>query len=190
MQFGETKITKDQVYHQRPISIWNVNGDNVVTSKLVKTKINSKYLIGYLDKVIKPLVLIVPKMSECNKTFKLKDRDKDKNNKLMSFHIDSEKLLEKYETTWTKIEGLKVIELISLQFYHERYIKCKTRTYGDNVYTNTRALNAPEDDIECRSFTVFSIKNKYYLQVNINNHAYKIASKEIADYLHDNPFED
>ena len=190
MQFGETKITKDQVYHKRPISIWNVNGDNVVTSKLVKTKINSKYLIGYLDKVIKPLVLIVPKMSECNKTFKLKDRDKDKNNKLMSFHIDSEKLLEKYETTWTKIEGLKVIELISLQFYHERYIKCKTRTYGDNVYTNTRALNAPEDDIECRSFTVFSIKNKYYLQVNINNHAYKIASKEIADYLHDNPFED
>ena len=190
MQFGETKITKDQVYHKRPISIWNVNGDNVVTSKLVKTKINSKYLIGYLDKVIKPLVLIVPKMSECNKTFKLKDRDKDKNNKLMSFHIDSEKLLEKYEITWTKIEGLKVIELISLQFYHERYIKCKTRTYGDNVYTNTRALNAPEDDIECRYFTVFSIKNKYYLQVNINNHAYKIASKEIADYLHDNPFED
>ena len=76
MQFGETKITKDQLCYKRPISIWNVNGDNVVTSKLVKTKINSKYLIGYLDKVIKPLVLIVPKMSECNKTFKLKDGDK------------------------------------------------------------------------------------------------------------------
>ena len=36
-------------------------------------------MIGYLDKAIRPLV---------------KDGDKDKNNKLMSFHIDDEKLLE------------------------------------------------------------------------------------------------
>ena len=36
---------------------------NIVISKLVKTKTNSKYFIGYLDKVIRPLVLIMPKMS-------------------------------------------------------------------------------------------------------------------------------
>ena len=36
------------------------------------------YLIGYLDKVIKPLALILPKMSKYVKTFKVKDRDKDK----------------------------------------------------------------------------------------------------------------
>ena len=32
------------------------------------------------------------------KTFKVKDEDKDKNNKLMSFRIDDEKLLKKYRT--------------------------------------------------------------------------------------------
>ena len=32
-------------------------------SKLTETKTNSKYLIGYLDKAIRPLVLIIPKMS-------------------------------------------------------------------------------------------------------------------------------
>ena len=37
---------------------------------------------------------------------------KDKNNKLMSFIIDDEKLLEKYEAIWTKIEDLKNIELM------------------------------------------------------------------------------
>ena len=37
-------------------------------------------------------------------TFKVKDGDKDKNKKFMSFHIYDEKLLEKYRTTWTKTE--------------------------------------------------------------------------------------
>ena len=53
-------------------------------------------MIGYLDKVIRPLVLIFSKRSGYVKTFKVKDGDKDKNNKFMSFRIDDEKLLEKY----------------------------------------------------------------------------------------------
>ena len=41
----------------------------------------------------------------------------------------------------------------------------------------------PEDDIECDSFTVYPIdslfvyENKYYLQVYLDNCAYKIAKK-------------
>ena len=52
-------------------------------------------MIGYLDKVIKPLVLILTKMSGyVVKTFKARGKDKD--NKLMSFCINGEKLSEKY----------------------------------------------------------------------------------------------
>ena len=40
-------------------------------------------------------------MSEYVTTFKVKDGGKDKNNKLMSFRIGDEKLLEKYKTIWT-----------------------------------------------------------------------------------------
>ena len=79
---------------KNPINIWDANVDNIVISKLVETKTNSKYLIGHLDKVIRALVLMLSKMSEYVKTFKVKDRDKDKNNKLMSFHVDDEKLSE------------------------------------------------------------------------------------------------
>ena len=50
-------------------------------------------------------------MSQYVKTFKIKDGDKDKNNKLMSFRIDDKKLLEKYKAIWNKIEDLKNIEL-------------------------------------------------------------------------------
>ena len=40
----------------------------------------------------------------------------------MSYHIDNDKLLEKYKTIWTKIEDLNDIELIALPVYNNRYI--------------------------------------------------------------------
>ena len=64
-------------------------------------------MIGYSDKTIRPLVLIMPKMSGYVKTFKVKEG----NNKLMSFRIDDEKLLEKYKAIRIKIEDLKNIKL-------------------------------------------------------------------------------
>ena len=44
------------------------------------------------------------KISGYIKTFKVKDRDKIKKNKLMPFHIDDEKLLEKYKAIWTRLK--------------------------------------------------------------------------------------
>ena len=70
------------------------------------------------------------------------------------------------------------------------------RTYGHKVYTNFLSLNVPEDDIECESFTVISIDflllfgNKYYLQVYLDNCAYKIVNKQMTDYLDESLFED
>ena len=85
-------IAKENFYAEKKVyKIRDVNVDNIFISKLVKTKTNSKYLIGYLDKAIRPLVLIMPKMSGYIKTLKVKEVD----NKLMSFRIDDEKLLEK-----------------------------------------------------------------------------------------------
>ena len=49
------------------------------------------------DEAIRPLVLIMNKMSWYLKTFKVKETDKDKSNKLMSFCIDDQKLLEKFK---------------------------------------------------------------------------------------------
>ena len=147
-----------------------------MTCKLIVLKTNySIYLIGYSNKATRPLALIMPKMSGYVKTFKVKEGDKAKNNKLTSFRIDDEKLLEKYRIIWTKIEELKNIKLNALPVYDDRYIKTKTRTYGNKVCTNFRGLNVPEDDIECESFTVISIdsllvyESKYYLQIYLDN---------------------
>ena len=38
VKFGETKVTKEKFYNtKKPIKIWDVNGDNTVISKSVKT---------------------------------------------------------------------------------------------------------------------------------------------------------
>ena len=48
---------------KKPLKIWDVNVGNIVISKLIKIKTSSKYFIGYLDKDIRRLVLIMHKMS-------------------------------------------------------------------------------------------------------------------------------
>ena len=55
------KEQKKNVYcAKKPIKIWAVDIKNIVISEFVETKNNSQYLIGYLDKVIRPAVLILP----------------------------------------------------------------------------------------------------------------------------------
>ena len=70
MKLVKTEVAKEKFYAaEKPIKIWDVNVDNIVILKLVKTKTNSNYLIGYLDKDIRPLVWIMSKMSGYVKTF-------------------------------------------------------------------------------------------------------------------------
>ena len=83
---------------KKAIKIWDINVNNVVTSKLVFKKNNSKYLVGYLDKVIRSIVLILSIMSGYVKIFKIQDGDKDKNNRLISFCVEDDKLFGKYKT--------------------------------------------------------------------------------------------
>ena len=116
-------------------------------------------MIGYLDDVIRPLVLILSKISEYAKTFN------NKKNNLMSFRLHDYKLLQKYKAIWVKIEDLKTIEL--------------------NVLLN--GLNLTEDGVECKSFTTISTdsflvyENKYYPQVYFDNCAYKIENTQMID---------
>ena len=56
-------------------------------------------------------------MSGYVKTFKFKNGDKYKNNTSIFFHVDDDKLLEKYKTIWTKIKGLLNIKLNPLPVY-------------------------------------------------------------------------
>ena len=81
---------------QKAINIWDVDVNNIVILNLIERNNNSKFFIGYLDEVIKPLLSVLPNMSGYVKAFK--DKDGNKTNKLMSFSIEDENLLGKYKT--------------------------------------------------------------------------------------------
>ena len=73
LRFGETKLTKEKLYTaNKPTNMWDVNVDDIVISKLIEKKANSKYLVGYLDKAIRPIVLIRPKSVDMLRHLKLK----------------------------------------------------------------------------------------------------------------------
>ena len=77
--------------------------------------------------VTQPLLLILLKIIGYPNTFK------DKNNRLISFCIDDNKLLAKYKITWIKIGDLKNIKLNAFPVYDGKYIKAKMRKYADKV---------------------------------------------------------
>ena len=107
----------------------------------------------------------------------------------MSFRIDNQKLLEKYKAIWAKTENLNNIEINYLSVYDGRNIKTQIRRHDDKPYSNFRSSNAPGDDIECEYLTVISILSllvydkKYYLQIYLENCAYKIVNTQINDRL-------
>ena len=89
-RFGDRNSKIKVLCFKKPIKIyWDVNVDDIVIWKLVKTKTSSKYMIGIkIYKAIRPLVLKMPKMRGYVKPFKVKEGDRDKDNKLMSFRKD------------------------------------------------------------------------------------------------------
>ena len=94
-RFGKIKVEKEKFCGaKKPLKIWDVNVYNTVILKLVEAKKNSKYLIGYLDEVLKPLVLILPKINGYIKIFIYKIEDKNKKNKFLSLHIDDDKIFK------------------------------------------------------------------------------------------------
>ena len=78
--FGKIKVAKEEFYGaKKTTKIEDIGVDNAVVSKLIDTSNNSKYLIGYLDEIIRTSVLILPKLSGYVK-FSKKEGDKNKNN--------------------------------------------------------------------------------------------------------------
>ena len=132
-RLGENNGKRKFLCFKKSYNIWDVNFDNIVISKLVKAKTNSKYFIGMkFNKATRPLVMIIPKMSEYVKVFIVKKGDKDKNNKWIYFRVEDEKskAIRKVKAIWTKIEDLKNIKRNALSVYDDRYLKTRIRTSG------------------------------------------------------------
>ena len=84
--------------------------------------------------------------------------------------------------------------MLETSVYDDRYMKTKITTYVDKVFIDFCSLIVSGDDEECESFRSNSIDlllayESKYLQVYLDNSAYKIVKTEVIDYFFDNIFE-
>ena len=178
INFDDKKIKKSNFYKHKKM----FNTDDIYVSKILvfkkeptkRTKKNAfKYLIGYDDddeddEVIKPLCIKLPQMIGYVKCFE--------SNKTMSFKINDDKVLKKYNQTWKKVKNLLNIKFDSEPVYsnNDKYIKTKIKIYDGNASTNFQGkkISKEKPSHKCLSLimldSIVKVKKKYYPQKNAN----------------------
>ena len=103
-------------------------------------------------------------------------------NTTMSFKIDDNKLLKKYNQMWKKVETLLRIEFDSKPVYgdNDEYIKTKMKIYGGNVNINFQRKKMPKEKPSCKSLSIIMLdsvvkaKKRYYPQTLLEECKYEL----------------
>ena len=150
INFKDKKINKSNFYKNKKLfNIHDLDVNKILISKKESygTKNSLKYFIGYNDDdVIRPLCIKLPQMIRCVKKFD--------GNKTMSFKVNDNKLLKKYNKIWGKISNLMNIEFDREPVYgdNDKYIKTKIKTYEDRVNTNFQGKKVPKENASYKGY--------------------------------------
>ena len=113
INFDDKKTNKSNFYKNKKIfNIHDLDVNKILVSKKqsYRTKNSLKYFIGYNnDDVSRPLCIKLPQMIGYVKNFD--------SNKAMSFKVDDNNLLKKYNKIWEKISNLMKIDFDSEPIY-------------------------------------------------------------------------
>ena len=144
--FDDKKINKFNFYKNRKLfTIYDIDIDKILISKKEPycRKSSFKYYIAYNDDndVITPFCVKLPQMIGYVKHFD--------SNKTMSFEINDNRFLKKYNKIWEKVSILMNIEFDSEPVYggNYKYIKAKIKSYGDKVNTNFQGKKIPKENL-------------------------------------------
>ena len=113
------------------------------------TKNLFKYFIGYNDNdVIRPLCVKLSQMTGYAKKFD--------DNVTMSFKINDEQLLKKYNQIWKKVQKFLKTEFDSKPVYgdDDKYIKTKIKIYARSMITNFHDKKIPKEKVPCKCLSI------------------------------------
>ena len=114
-------------------------------------------------------------------------------NKTMSFKVDDNKLLKKYNKIWEKISNLMNIEFDSEPVYgdNDKYIKTKAKMYEGRVNTNFQGKKVPKENssYKCISLitldSVIRVNKKYYPQTLLEEYKYAVRKNKMENLTND-----
>ena len=102
-----------------------------ISDKLNHTDKSFKYFIGYKDdNVVRPLCIVLPQISRYIKYF-------ENGRQKMSFMIEDDRILVKYNEIWNKIKKTLNIKFHNIPVYNEKYVYIKTNVKQFNSVVNT-----------------------------------------------------
>ena len=125
LKSNNIKLNKKEFHKSKePIDLLSVDLDQIVVSyKFKHNDKGFKYFIGYLEnRIVKPLCIILPQMSEYIKYF-------ENGSKNMSFFIKDNKVWDKYGKIWDVIKDKLGIKFHNEPVYEYKYLKSKVREF-------------------------------------------------------------
>ena len=176
--------------------------DSVDLSQIVvsiKWKLNDttyKYFCGYLnndttglsslERIIKPLCVILPQMNGYIKYF-------DDGGKNMSFVTDDEKVYEKYDEIWNVVKGLLKLKFTTSPIRDDKYILAKLKIFRKKYITtfnnNNNIVPIEKNNYICIPVididSVLKIVKKVYPQAYLEQCKYKLRKRKIVNYVND-----
>ena len=108
-----------------------------VSEKFKHNNEGFKYFIGYGNKLVHPLCIILRQMSEYIKCF-------ENGSKNMSFLINDDEVWDKYNKLWDVIKDKLGIKFHSEPVYECKYLKAKIREFYGAIKTNLLGNGMPK----------------------------------------------
>ena len=188
IDFKGKKINKKYFYKNKKqfkIKDIDINKKLISVPEPYVKKNAKKYIIGYIDDVIRPLRILLPQIIGYVKRFD--DR------KTMSFVADDKELLKEYTKVWEKIRDLtgKKPEPV----YGDKYIKTKIKSYNNDIRTNFDVEGnngkVPKASCSYKCFSLIALDSvikmgtKYYPQTLLEEGKYKLTKKKMEDLITD-----
>ena len=108
----------------------------------------------------------------------------------MSFLIEDDELLEKYNKIWEKVSDNINKEFDSESVYNEKYLKTKIKSYKGKININFYNKKIPKECSQCNCLSVILINSisetgkNYYPQVFLEE-CNMLSKKEMPEYITD-----
>ena len=107
----------------------------------------------------------------------------------MSFIVNDDDVLDKYNEIWDKIKETLSIKFHSMPVYDEKYIKAKVREFNGVIKTNFLGDEVPKENehytcIACITIdSVMRMEKKNYPQVYLEECKYRMKKTKMTNFI-------
>ena len=185
LKFNNIKLNKKEFHKsQQPIDLVSVTVDQIVISdKFKHSDERFNHFIRYQEgEIVKPLCVILPKMSGYIKYF-------ENAGKNVSFFLKDNETWEKCKQIWDVIKNRLGIKFHSELIYEQKYLKAKIREFDGVIKRNFLGNGTPKENMHYASIacitidSVMRISKKNYLQVYLGECKYRVKKIQMFRFF-------